>query len=88
MNAQPGDVIQLDPSKTQWGPVVCVVSDLHAWGVTAYWLSFNTGQTGPVTIKATGAAYVRVSHGDYVVVGQAAWLMAEHARLTGNDADA
>lgn len=81
-HAEPGDVVQLDPGKTHWGPVLCVVESRHAWGVMAYWFSHNSGPTGPATIRDTGAAYVRVPHGSYVVIGKAEWTM-QKAQLTG-----
>ena len=65
MNASEGDVIQLDPDHCRFGPLLCIVSEVKSWGVQCYAV-FNKEE----------AAYFRVNHGNYVVVGRAEWKMA------------
>lgn len=69
MSAEKHDVIQLDPEHGTWGPMLCIVSDVHSWGVTAYWLVAT--ERG----KAPDRAYVRANHGTYIVVGKAEWVV-------------
>lgn len=63
-----GDVIQLDPAKSAWGPLFAVVDSVKGWGVVCYF--YVSGSHG----EAPGAAPLRVSHGDYIRIGKAAWV--------------
>jgi hypothetical protein len=68
---RPGDVIQIDPDSNSgtWGALFVIVMEIEGWGVKGYF--FVPGNRG----EPPGQAYVRVSHGHYVRIGPAAWLM-------------
>lgn len=67
--AEPGDVVQVDPTSTRFGPVFVIVEEVRSWGVLGYFLAH--GEEG------VGAAYVRVKHGDYVRIGRAEWAVGK-----------
>ncbi len=73
--AEPGEVIQLDPAKCRWGPVFVTVTEIKTWGVMGY---FHTTHAD----GKPGAAYIRVTHGDYERIGVAVWRVAEEERTT------
>ena len=66
-----GDIIQLDPTAElgkEWGPQLCVVSELKPWGVQCYFVhAASRGDFGP--------AYLRIPTGSFVVVGRAEWMV-------------
>ena len=64
---EPNDIIQLSPTHA-WGAMICVVSQVHSWGITAYWLVAETRGQPP------SAAYIRVPTGEFEVVGRAVWV--------------
>jgi hypothetical protein len=69
--AEVGDVIQLDPEQSEWGPIVMVVDKVNRYVARAYSLM-------PVDrLAPPGRFYVRVSHGNYAIVGKATWLCAD-----------
>jgi len=71
-----GDVIQVDPEKSHFGAVLCVVSEVKAWGVQCYFLAPGAlGEGAPVTLIATNQAFLRVPHADYVRIGRAEWVI-------------
>jgi hypothetical protein len=63
---EPGDVIQLDPEHSRWGPVFVVADEVRTWGVQGYLI-------GPED-KKIGTVYVRVKHGHYARIGKAQWV--------------
>jgi hypothetical protein len=69
VDAAPGDIVQLDPSSEigqEWGPQLCIVTEVKPWGVQAYFLHARArGDYGP--------AYIRLAHQSFEKVGQAAW---------------
>jgi hypothetical protein len=78
--AKVGDVVQMDPAKSRWGAVLVVVEETRSWGVIGYFLAPGAaGEGSPVTIKGTGAAYIRIKHEDYVRIGVAEWTLAPNA---------
>jgi hypothetical protein len=67
-HATVGDVIQLDPEHSCWGPELCIVEQVFAWGVRCLFFTAHVRDGSP------GEAYLRVAHGEYVRIGRAAWL--------------
>lgn len=67
----PTDVIQLDPEKCEWGPLLAIVSEVLHWGVQCYALLPEKRNESP------GQMYMRVKHGDYMYIGRAIWVAAE-----------
>lgn len=61
-----GDVIQLDPRKCTWGPLLAIVDRVHGWGVRCVCLV-------PFPVNSPGHFMQRVPHGDYVRIGKAQW---------------
>lgn len=70
---EPGDVIQLDPSKHDWGPMLCIVDEVKSWGVQCYWLQAE--QRG----KPPARCYYRAETGTFERVGRVAWHMVVRA---------
>ncbi len=61
-------VIQLDPAHCDWGPLLCIVEKVEAWGVKCY--ALHSGRRG----EPPGCMYMRISHGHYATVGPAEWI--------------
>jgi hypothetical protein len=66
---EPGDLIQLDPVKHTWGPMLCIVDEVKGWGVTCYWLQATEHGKPP------GVCHYRAETGTFVRVGKAEWLV-------------
>jgi len=64
-----GDVIQLDPTKHDWGAIFCIVDEVKSWGVVCYWLQVD--ERGQVPDRA----YYRASHETYKYIGKAEWFV-------------
>lgn len=65
--ATPADVIQVDPSRSvECGGALLIVQSSNELGVRA--VLFVPTERGKVK-----AEYVRLAHGDYVVIGKARW---------------
>lgn len=62
------DVIQLDPSANDWGPLLCIVTEVKPWGVQCY--AMHVEERG----KPPSAMFLRVKHDDYVRIGTAGWV--------------
>lgn len=69
--AKRNDVIQLEPETAgaAWGPLLCVVSEVKAWGVQCYALIPTTRDQPP------GSMWMRIDHGKYAVIGPAMWTV-------------
>lgn len=67
MKALKGDVIQLDPDHCDWGPLLCIVDEVKAWGVSCYALHPDKRGEPPPRM------FMRVDHGNYEVIGLAVW---------------
>jgi hypothetical protein len=65
------DVIQLDPTKNDWGPLLCIVDEVKSWGVRCYVLLPEKRGEPP------GSMYLRVEVGTFVVIGPAEWAGAQ-----------
>ena len=66
--AIPGSIIQIDPEHDPaFGGCLAVVKRVKQWGVSLCY----------VQVPGKGAAYYRLPHGAYVVVGQAEWIQAD-----------
>lgn len=68
-----GYVIQLDPEPgatvgAAWGPLLCIVDEVHAWGVSCY--ALIPEERG----KPPGQMHLRVPHANYSVIGEAEWI--------------
>lgn len=61
------DVVQLDPARCPWGPLLGIVCEVAEWGITFVAIV-------PVS-REQGAGFMpmRVKHGDYRRIGAAAW---------------
>jgi hypothetical protein len=66
--ASVGDVIQLDPVHSCWGPQLCIVDNVNPKSVRCIFFTDHVKDEPP------GEAYLRVPHGQYVRIGRAAWL--------------
>jgi hypothetical protein len=62
-----GDIIQLNPETSPWGPLLCIVDKVSSWGVRCYWLVATTRGEPP------GCAYYRAEWGTFVLIGKAEW---------------
>lgn len=71
MTAAVGDVIQLDPAHCDWGPLLCIVSEVKSWGVQCY--AIYPEERG----KPPSQMYLRPRHEHYVVIGRAEWAAKE-----------
>jgi hypothetical protein len=67
VKATVNDVIQLDPAHCEWGPLLCIVSVVKAWGVQCYAIVATKRGDPPEQM------YLRVEHGHYVRIGRAEW---------------
>lgn len=66
----PNDVIQLNPEYSHgWGPLLCIVEKVHAWGVTCYAIHPEKRFEPPARM------YLRVEHDHYVRIGKAEWVV-------------
>jgi hypothetical protein len=63
------DVIQLDPAQSPWGALLCIVSEVKAWGVQCYALVPRQRDEPP------GSMYLRVETGKFQVIGMAEWIV-------------
>lgn len=61
-----GDVIQMDRSKERFAFCLATVDEVKSWGVHAF--VRIPDPHGPRN------AYVRVTHGNYSVIGRAEWV--------------
>lgn len=64
---EPGDVIQLDPTKHDWGALLCIVDEVKSWGVQCYWLQATERGVPP------NAAFYRAEYGTFRYIGKAEW---------------
>ena len=60
-------VIQLDPTQSSWGPLLCIVDEVRSWGVRCYAFMVEDRHELPSRM------YLRVEHGKYIVIGAAEW---------------
>ncbi len=63
-----GDVVQIVNPEHHWYPCLIIVSEVKSWGIQGY-LSIpkdNKGQEGSI-----GQAYIRLSTGNFEVIGKA-----------------
>lgn len=65
------DVIQLDPEHNDWGPLLCIVDKIYAWGVQCYALIPEERHRPPDQM------FLRVSHGHYQRIGKAEWAATD-----------
>jgi len=63
------DVIQLDPAQNDWGPLLCIVSEVKSWGVQCYALVPEKRGELP------GSMYLRMNTGMFQVIGHAEWIV-------------
>lgn len=72
MKAVVNDVVQLNPEHSYgWGPLLCIVDEVHGWGIRCYAL---------VPVKrweAPNLMYLRVNHENYVIVGKVEWVCSD-----------
>jgi hypothetical protein len=61
------DVIQLAP-EWKWGPVLCIVTASHDWGVECYAFANSPDHA------RWGQAPLRIEHGTYAIIGEAKWV--------------
>jgi hypothetical protein len=66
---QPGDVIQFDPEKCTWGPLLAIVDEVKPWGVVCYWLHATTRGAPPASFP------YRADAGSFVRIGSAEWRL-------------
>lgn len=65
---QAGDVIQLDPAHSAFGPILAVVDEVHPTCVFCYfWLQMMPGNAKPQAIRTP------IQHGAYARIGAAKW---------------
>lgn len=70
-----GDVIQLDPRFSCWGPALCIVEEVRAWGVLCFFFAdFKRDESPAVGVVVVIEAHLRVKHGEYARIGAATWL--------------
>lgn len=67
-DVQVGDVIQINPDRCAWGPVLCIVDHVNPKSVRCFFFTEHTRFEPPEE------AYMRVPHSDYVRIGRASWL--------------
>ena len=67
MTVQVHDVIQLDPAHCEWGPLLCIVSEVKSWGVKCY-LPYPLQRGEPPS-----QMFLQCKHEHYVVIGRAEW---------------
>jgi hypothetical protein len=70
MRAKVNSVVQIDPDSALghiWGGLLCIVEDVTDWGVKCYALYPEKRCCPPEYM------YLRVSHGEYAVIGPAAF---------------
>ena len=68
---KPGEVIQLDPSRVDWGPLLCIVDKVAANYVRAYWLVPVARDTPPQR------GYIRLDMDAFVRIGPCAWKVID-----------
>jgi hypothetical protein len=68
---EPGDIIQLDPEKHAWGPLLCIVDEVKGWGVTCFWLQATERGSPPAR------CYYRAETGTFTRVGTCEWHFVE-----------
>lgn len=86
MTAIPNDVIQLTPGPgLEWGPLLCIVDKVAAWGVRCYALVPATHSSPEERGRAPSRMYLRVDHGGYVVIGPAEWTLSDGATHDDDD---
>ncbi len=74
------DIVQADPEKCRWGAILLFVTEVRDHGVFGHFCAPLMGQEGgPATFK--GKAWLKLSHGDYIRIGRAAWVEADDALI-------
>jgi len=66
-----GDVIQLDPEHSPWGPMLCIVEEVHPWGVSCYWLGATARDRPPAYFP------YRATTGTFARIGLAEWFFTQ-----------
>jgi hypothetical protein len=70
-----GDVIQVDPTSPvgkKLGSLFAIVDEAHEWGVLCHFFVARVDQQ-------PGRSYLRVEHGNYVIIGRAEWLVRDES---------
>lgn len=72
---EPGDIVQLDPEKTQnkaFAACLLIVTEVKKWGVQGYVQALGTRE------EIGGSAYYRAEHGTFAATGgKAEWTIAD-----------
>jgi hypothetical protein len=64
-----GMVIQIDPDKSDWGPLLCIVTKASRRGL----VHCHVLVPDPTGKAETQAMMLNVEHGDYAIIGKAIW---------------
>jgi hypothetical protein len=67
---QAGDIVQLDPEQSPWGPLLCIVTEVCEWGVKCFWLQADERDKPPLV------CHYRAKTGTFEVVGSARWVLS------------
>lgn len=69
VEVKPNFIVQLDPDKSEWGALLCIVDEVREWGVLCYAMTPTKRGEMPAQM------FMRVKTGDYIVVGVAEWMI-------------